>query len=1280
MARPVGQGSQRASSTKQTRATRAATRKNGKSSVEDDSQAKNGASRPRRSTRSTFTDPSPKNRNPPRATRGNRKPVEPSSESEESGEASFDESSGGEESEISSENEETSSKKRNIRPKRGARNRFVEASSSEDSGGEEEEVSAQNGSDDESEGADSESEPEETPVKRSSRNLRRRPGAANGRRGTAHVENSQSEEEESSDENTKNSDDIESNENESSSEVNDDGESEEEAQSPPKARRATKKQSQIDPRAGYYFIKDHDLKKLRHEESLARFKYLLGLGDLFRQFVDYRAQKDDDFRKLLDQAQKENDKARRASLRGPKKGRSRKPITSGEDPAEAAGIEDEKITVFSESPGFINGKLRQYQIDGLNWLISLFVNKINGILADEMGLGKTLQCISFLTYLRHIQNITGPHLVIIPKSTLQNWAREFAKWTPDTEVLLITGSKEERADLIRDRLLTCKFDVCITSFELVIREKSALQKIAWEYVIVDEAHRIKNEESILSKIMRVLFSRHRLLITGTPLQNNLHELWALLNFLLPDVFSDADVFDEWFTQHEEEGEEEEKEEKGPEKGRKSSQGQLERTGKNKEPNGDTQNGSQNEDSDDLVNQLRLLLSPFLLRRVKNDVEHTLLPKKEINLYSPMTEMQLEWYQRLLLKDLDAVNTNKGGAGRDGKMRLLNVVMQLRKCCNHPYLFEGAEPGPPFTTDEHLVQNSSKMLILDKLLAHLKKQGSRVLIFSQMSRMLDILEDFCSLRDYNYCRIDGSTLHEDRVRAIDEYNKPGSDKFVFLLTTRAGGLGINLTTADQVIIYDSDWNPQADLQAMDRAHRIGQMKQVWVYRLVIENAIEEKILERAAHKLRLDQLVIQQSGSGKAKSAEKAANAREELANMIRHGAQDVFDQKMNTSSADFNIADVIAAGEVRTKQLNDKYSDLGLDELQKFTFDKPPSNQLQVSNNLQKSANEEEFRHHHRRARNHAVFHEEATIADIDGKPVKTAPLRAPKQLPLHDFQFYPPELADLQARELASYRKFAGIRLSPEDYSSDEEDDSEQRNEEIENAEPLSEEDYAYKEELISQGFPNFTKRDFYHFISLLSTNEDSQNLSEEALNELCENWPEKSAEEIKRYYKVFFERYREIGDHERYMNQIAAGGNKAKKNSLRVELLKKRIGSTANPLSDMPVSQPTGGSSSRYRFSVPNDRFMLLELAKIGIETPDVYQTIHSRIRTCGLFDFDWYFMSRSPTEIGRRCSSLLNIISRENDGTIVPKGTKRKGRPPNSQKETKNKRVKDESVSLD
>src|SRR4051794_37280592 len=291
----------------------------------------------------------------------------------------------------------------------------------------------------------------------------------------------------------------------------------------------------------------------------------------------------------------------------------------------------------------------------------------------------------------------------------------------------------------------------------------------------------------------------------------------------------------------------------------------------------------------------------------------------------MSEMQVKWYQKILEKDIDAVNG--AGGKRESKTRLLNIVMQLRKCCNHPYLFDGAEPGPPYTTDEHLVDNSGKMIILDKILHKMKEQDSRVLIFSQMSRVLDILEDYCVFRGHQYCRIDGSTAHEDRIKAIDEYNKPGSEKFIFLLTTRAGGLGINLTSADIVVLFDSDWNPQADLQAMDRAHRIGQTKQVVVFRFVTENAIEEKVLERAAQKLRLDQLVIQQ---GRAQQYANQAASKDELLNMIQHGAEKVFQTKGAVGELD-DIDEILKRGEARTAELSARYEKLGIDDLQKFS-------------------------------------------------------------------------------------------------------------------------------------------------------------------------------------------------------------------------------------------------------------------------------------------------------------------------------------------------------------
>lgn len=284
----------------------------------------------------------------------------------------------------------------------------------------------------------------------------------------------------------------------------------------------------------------------------------------------------------------------------------------------------------------VQGKMRPYQLQGLNWMVSLHHNGLNGILADEMGLGKTLQTISFLGYLKHYRNIAGPHLVVVPKSTLQNWAREFERWTPDVNTALLTGSKEERAELITNRLIPQDFDVLITSYEICLIEKSVLKKFSFEYIVIDEAHRIKNVDSILSQIVRSFLSRGRLLITGTPLQNNMKELFALLNFICPEIFSDYADLESFLHKDEAEAE------------------------------GD------DEKSKKVVEALHKILRPFLLRRVKSDVEKNLLPskwpllmvggvfdtsftEKEINIYVGLTEMQRKWYRSVLEKDIDAVN-------------------------------------------------------------------------------------------------------------------------------------------------------------------------------------------------------------------------------------------------------------------------------------------------------------------------------------------------------------------------------------------------------------------------------------------------------------------------------------------------------------------------------------------------------------------------------------------------------------------------------------------------
>ncbi|KAI9298834.1 hypothetical protein K502DRAFT_171495 [Neoconidiobolus thromboides FSU 785] len=277
------------------------------------------------------------------------------------------------------------------------------------------------------------------------------------------------------------------------------------------------------------------------EEKLKRYSYLLGKSELFSSFIDFNkfpGLKEKVYQNIA--AKKEIDDVRHRK-------------TEAEEDAEIlkeVDNEDLQVASFTESPPYIKGTLRDYQIHGLNWMISLYENKLNGILADEMGLGKTLQVISLLGYIRHYRDIYGPHLVVVPKTTLHNWLSEFKKWCPEINAFIFHGLKDDRPKLVNEILKPQKFDVCITSYEMCSLEKSSLSKIPWEYLVIDEAHRIKNENSLLAKIIRIFQCKQRLLVTGTPLQNNLHELWALLNFLLPDVFSDADQFQNWFKNQE----------------------------------------------------------------------------------------------------------------------------------------------------------------------------------------------------------------------------------------------------------------------------------------------------------------------------------------------------------------------------------------------------------------------------------------------------------------------------------------------------------------------------------------------------------------------------------------------------------------------------------------------------------------------------------------------------------------------------------------------------------
>lgn len=782
------------------------------------------------------------------------------------------------------------------------------------------------------------------------------------------------------------------------------------------------------------------------------------------------------------------------------------------------------------------------------------------------------------------------------------------RWVPGFRVLILQGTKEERAELISQKILTQQFDVLITSYEMCLREKSTLKKFSWEYIIIDEAHRIKNVDSLLSQIIRTFVSRGRLLITGTPLQNNLHELWALLNFILPDVFSSSEDFDAWF--------------------------------KSKE----------SDEPDAIVKQLHKVLRPFLLRRVKADVEHSLLPKKEINLYVGMTDMQRKWYRMLLEKDIDAVN---GASGKkEGKTRLLNIVMQLRKCCNHPYLFDGAEPGPPYTTDEHLIDNAGKMLILDKLLKSMKAKGSRVLIFSQMSRVLDILEDYCQFRQYNYCRIDGNTSHDDRITAIDDYNAPDSEKFIFLLTTRAGGLGINLVTADIVVLFDSDWNPQADLQAMDRAHRIGQTKQVYVFRFITQDAVEERILERATQKLKLDQLVIQE---GRAQQNSKVGSNKDELLDMIQHGAEKIINSSANMMIDD-DIEEIIRKGESKTKELNSKYAGLDLDALNSFR-----------SESLINTWEGEDFAHKRKsmiwiepakreRKGNYSIdqYYRDNMKTTVS-KPDKPKVPRPPKQVHINDFQFFPPRLVELQNREYDAHLKAQNYTVparEPEDGETAEEVEADRKEEQerINNSVPLTEEETAEKEDLAEDGFGDWQRRHFHNFIRAM------ERYGREALDKVAQEVTDKTEEDVRAYAAVFLERYTEIKDGEKYMDRVRSGEEKLREQADKITALHKKVKGYNYPMQELKLQY---GQNKGKSYSDEEDRFLLVRMHHHGIDRDDCYELIKRDVGEWPLFRFDWFFKSRTPEELRRRGATLLLCIMKDfkDEEDKKPKGGKKR-----------------------
>ncbi|KAI3850162.1 hypothetical protein MKX03_011960 [Papaver bracteatum] len=477
-----------------------------------------------------------------------------------------------------------------------------------------------------------------------------------------------------------------------------------------------------------------------------------------------------------------------------------------------------KESIAEQPASLQGGKLREYQMNGLRWLVSLYNNHLNGILADEMGLGKTVQVISLICYLMETKNDRGPFLVVVPSSVLSGWVSELTFWAPSIIKIAYAGPPEERRKLFKERIVQQKFNVLLTTYEYLMNkhDRPKLSKIQWHYVIIDEGHRIKNASCKLNADLKHYKSAHRLLLTGTPLQNNLEELWALLNFLLPSIFNSSDDFSQWFNKPFESGVD-----TSPDDALLSEEENLL-----------------------IINRLHQVLRPFVLRRLKHKVEHELPEKIE-----RLVRCESSAYQKLLMK---RVEDNLGCIGNSKGRSVHNSVMELRNICNHPYISQlHAEQVDSLVPRHYLppiVRLCGKLEMLDRLLPKLKATDHRVLFFSTMTRLLDVMEEYLRWKRYRYLRLDGHTTGGDRGALIDEFNRPDSPAFIFLLSIRAGGVGVNLQAADTVIIFDTDWNPQVDLQAQARAHRIGQKKDVLVLRMETVHSVEEHVRAAAEHKL------------------------------------------------------------------------------------------------------------------------------------------------------------------------------------------------------------------------------------------------------------------------------------------------------------------------------------------------------------------------------------------------------------------------------------------------
>ncbi|KAI7898024.1 SNF2 family N-terminal domain-containing protein [Cokeromyces recurvatus] len=570
-----------------------------------------------------------------------------------------------------------------------------------------------------------------------------------------------------------------------------------------------------------------------------------------------------------------------------------------------------------------DNELRSYQLEGLNWLRFCYYHHRSCILADEMGLGKTVQSVAFLNDIYYRINIKGPFLIVAPLSTIPHWERAFKAWT-NLNVIDYRGSilsrnliaetefyyKDIQSRTIPNRY---KFDVLITTYEMALAGTHHIKDISWKCAVFDEAHRLKNKQSKVGEVLKSFSIDHKLLLTGTPLQNKLDELYSLLNFMQPEVFNNERAF---FAEY-----------------------------------GNLQTAAE-------VEKLQALLKPIMLRRFKEDVEKSIPVKEETVIEVELTNPQKKWYRAILEKNFNFLK--KGGKTNREMPHLRNIMIQLRKCCIHPYLLEGAEEmivseNRAKTIQDQfkcLIESSGKLVLIDKLLRKLFEGNHKVLIFSQFTSCLDILSDYLHGRQYPHERIDGSVPGEQRQAAIDRFSTlPINQSFVFLLCTRAGGVGINLTAADTCIIFDSDWNPQNDLQAQARCHRIGQTKPVKVYRLICRNTYEKDMFDRAGMKLGLDKAVMQrmnqhnvsqnESPEDESSPASISKNElnRKEIEDLLKKGAYGVIID--DSESEQFCAEDIDQILERRTTVIRHEGNEKG-SVFSKATFSTTQNNEHDV--------------------------------------------------------------------------------------------------------------------------------------------------------------------------------------------------------------------------------------------------------------------------------------------------------------------------------------------------